>query len=114
MGTACVLTGVNGLMETQEFYQPGVAFTGPDSYSAATLLLAAKAFLSLLLGLCVTYAWVVLPQVGKAPPEHAPGATCGAQVGKAQEGVDHQDHPSAQSMFGPVGRLQVFKAPEDA
>lgn len=112
-GTACVLTGVSGLMETQEFYQPGVAFMGAESYGAATLLLTAKAFLSLLLGLSVTYAWVVLPQVGKAAPEHAPGNACDAQVGKAQEGMAHQDHPSAQSMFGPVGRLQMFNARAD-
>ena len=113
MGKACVITGVSGLMETQAFYRPGAAFVGADSYGAATLLLAAKAFLSLLLGLSVTYAWVVLPQVGNAPPEHAPGNACDAQVGKAQVRMAHQDHPPAQMMFGPAGRLQVFEAQPD-
>ena len=113
MGKACVVTGVSGLMETQAFYRPGAAFVGTEAYGAATLLLAAKALLSLLLALSVTYAWVALPQVGKAPPERAPGNACDAQVGKAQEGMAHQDHPPAQTLFGPAGRLQVFKAQPD-
>ena len=109
-----MVTGVSGLMETQALYRPGAAFVGADSYSAATLLLASKAFLSLLLGLSVTYAWVVLPQVGKAAPGHAPGFACDAQVGKAQAGMAHQDHPPAHMLFGPAGRLQVFKAQPDS
>lgn len=62
---AGLVAGISGLMETQEFDLPGLVFMGPESYKSATMLLAAKAFLSLLLGLTVTFAWVVLPQVGK-------------------------------------------------
>ncbi len=62
---AGLVAGISGLMETQEFDLPGLAFVGPESYRLATMLLAAKAFLSLLLGLTVTFAWVVLPQVSK-------------------------------------------------
>ena len=69
---AGLVGGISGLMETQEFTKPGTAFVGAQSYSPAAMLLAAKAFLSLLLGLTVTYAWVVLPQVGKAPPAEPP------------------------------------------
>ena len=65
-------------METQEFDWPGASFVGPGAYRPAATLLAAKAFLSLLLGLTVTYAWVVLPQVGKALPEEAPKSACKA------------------------------------
>ena len=90
-------------METQEFdsgiFLSGVNFVGPDSYRAATLLLAAKAFLSLLLGLTVTYAWVVLPQVTKATQVHA---AC-AESGKAQAGMAAGGHPAAQMVLGPAG-----------
>ena len=75
---AGLVGGISGLMETQEFDRPGLAFVGAQSYSPAAMLLAAKAFLSLLLGLTVTYAWVVLPQVSKAPPEVAPKGGCSA------------------------------------
>ena len=94
-------------METQEFDLPGVTFVGPASYRAATMLLAAKAFLSLLLGLTVTYAWVVLPQAGRAPPLHA---ACDAPVGMAPAGVARRDHPAALVMLAPIGRAQVCGA----
>ena len=82
LGLATYIAGlvgsISGLMETQEFTRPGTSFVGPQSYSPAALLLAAKAFLSMLLGLAVTYAWVVLPQVGKAPLEEA--RKCGSNA----------------------------------
>ena len=99
--------GMTGLMETQEFDLPGVKFVGPDSYRAATTLLAAKAFLSLLLGLTVTYAWVVLPQVTKAPPAHAP---C-AESGTAQPGMAREDSTQLRTLrSGQLGKPQVHEA----
>ena len=100
------VSGMTGLMETQEFDLPGVTFVGPESYRAATMLLAAKAFLSLLLGLTVTYAWVVLPQVTKATPVHA---AC-AESGKAQAGMACEGHPAAQMVLEPAGKAQGFQA----
>ena len=94
-------------METQEFDLPGVKFVGPDSYRAATTLLAAKAFLSLLLGLTVTYAWVVLPQVTKAPHAHAACAESGTvQPGMAREGSTQL----RRLRSGQLGKSQVYEA----
>ncbi|KAK9832636.1 hypothetical protein WJX81_005931 [Elliptochloris bilobata] len=87
---AGLVGGISGLMETQEFDMAGLLFVGPQSYRLGTMLLAAKAFLSLLLGLTVTYAWVVLPQVGKpargSEACHVPSEAFVVlgQVGKAQ------------------------------
>lgn len=97
---------MTGLMETQEFDLPGVTFVGPESYRAATMLLAAKAFLSLLLGLTVTYAWVVLPPVGKAPPVHA---AC-AESGKAQPGMAREGSTQLRRLrSGQLGKAQVYE-----
>ena len=104
-GKACGVAGISGLMDTQEFDLPGVTFVGPESYRAATMLLAAKAFLSLLLGLTVTYAWVVMPQAGKAPPL--------VQVGRAPAGMARQgSHPGTQVTPGPVRRAQSCDVPD--
>jgi len=58
---AGLVGGISGLMEAQEFDTLGLVFVVGQPYGLGTLLLAAKAFLSLLPGLAVTYAWVVLP-----------------------------------------------------